>query len=265
MKMLLRHLALPALLGTLCFSITTRAQEFSAKDLAGRLSAAVLDGDSVTKLRMKIEPSGGGDKTLVQVQIKARRLPGKTQVVYQLLWPKERMGESFLLSKTKGNSAEGHSFRLPKEVTSLKSAQLKDSVFGSDLAYLDVVENFFAWESQSLAGQETINRVNCLILESKPGSSDSTLYGVVRSWVDPKKLVTMRVEKFDPSGKLVRRIDTDRVAKSDLGKDIPASLVVTRPGSGTVTELEGSNIRHDVKYSDHDFTVPAMADLRIPR
>jgi hypothetical protein len=142
---------------------------------------------------------------------------------------------------------------------------MSDAVFGSDLAYQDIIENFFSWENQSLAGKETIDRVECVILESKPGSKDSTPYSLVRSWVDPDKLVTLRVEKYDGSGNLTRRIDTDRVAKDDNKRDIPASLTVQRSGAGTVTEIEGSNIRHDVKYTDQDFTTQSLTDFNVPR
>lgn len=265
MQTLFRKFTHVALFCFLSIGVAVEGQESSATELAGQLGTAVVDGDSVTRLRISIEPTGGGEKTVMQVQVKARRAAGKTEVVYQLLWPKDRMGESFLITKNKGSAAEGTSFQLPQTVTPLNAAQMKGAVFGSDLAYQDVVENFFEWEHQALVGKETIDRVDCLILESKPGENDSTPYRLVRSWIDPKKRIAMRVEKYDSTDKLVCRIDTARVAKTDQGKDIPASLIVRRSGSGTVTELEGSNIRHDVKFADRDFTVPAMADLTIPR
>ena len=40
----------------------------------------------------------------------------------------------------------------------------------------DVIENFFGWENQTIVGNEILNRVNCLILESKPGKGDFSTY-----------------------------------------------------------------------------------------
>ena len=43
------------------------------------------------------------------------------------------------------------------------ASQMKEALFGSDLSYEDVIENFFAWNRQAIVGNETINRVDCTI------------------------------------------------------------------------------------------------------
>jgi hypothetical protein len=85
---------------------------------------------------------------------------------------------------------------------------MNESLFGSDLSYEDVIENFYAWEHQAIAGTEVVDRVSCLILESKPGQSDHSTYASARSWVDPRRLVPLRVEKYLSSRQLAPRIDT---------------------------------------------------------
>lgn len=240
-------------------------EALSAKDLAARLSGAVEDGESATRLRMKITPTQGEGETVVQVQVKARRSAAKTEIMYQVLWPKDSKGRAFLVQRAGGGKASGVAYTPPKTLDQLAGAEMNESVFGSDLAYQDIVENFFKWDQQQLAGKETVDRTECVILESKPGSGDATPYGKVRSWIDPQKLVVMKVEKYDPSGKLVRTIETTRVYKDERRIYIPASLLVRRAGSGTVTEIEGSNIRRDVKFKDQDFTTKALNDFRLPR
>lgn len=264
----IRSLCRLTVIGALCvplFFSATADESQSAAELAGKLAALVEDGDSVTRLRMKVEPVNGGDDQIMQLQIKARRNKGKADVVYQMFWPKERQGESFLILHAGGKVTGAYTYDPAKSVAKLSQSKMKDSAFGSDLAYADVVENFFRWSNQELAGQETVERVNCVILDSKPGSSDSTPYGRVRSWIDTGKMVTMRVEKYDTSGNLVRKITTTRVAKDDKGRHIPATLMVERSGSGTRTEFEGSKIRHDVTLSGRDFEVEGIADSTVPR
>lgn len=239
--------------------------DLSAADLAESLASSLEDGDSATRLKMKIEPSGGGKKVVVQVQIKARRNKGNTQVVYQVLWPKSRKGEAFVIEQKKGGSVKGYAYVPPKSMTPLGKSKMKDTLLGSDLAYQDVVDNFFRWQQQSLVGNETVDRAECVILESKPGSGDSTVYGKVKTWVDTRRMVAMRVEKYDASGKLLRKIETTRVAKDDNKRYVPASLMVIRVGGGSVTEIEGSSIRHDVKFTDKDFTTESLNDFRVPR
>jgi hypothetical protein len=78
-----------------------------------------------------------------------------------------------------------------------------------------------------------------------------SIYGKVRSWIDPDRMVTMRVEKYDKAGQLARRIETTQVAKDDRGRHVPAGMSVK--AGGKVTEIDGVNIRHDVTHSDADF------------
>jgi hypothetical protein len=141
---------------------------------------------------------------------------------------------------------------------------LKEAFFGSDLSYQDVIENVFAWEDQRIVGAEVLNRVSCVILESSPGKGGSSIYGRVRSWIDAHRLVPLRVEKYLPSGQLARRIDTTRVATDDKGRFIPADLTVRGPREDSVTDLDGSRIRHDVAYTDHDFTPEGLTEMLAP-
>src|SRR5205823_6351089 len=125
-------------------------------------------------------------------------------------------------------------FSPPDSLGTITSSQMRDAVFGSDLSYEDLVDNFFAWEHQAIVGTETVDRVPCQILESKPGKGDRSIYGRVRSWIDVKRLVPLRVEKYLASGQLARRIETTRVAKDDKDRPIPASLTVRRAGQDSV-------------------------------
>ena len=267
MKPFLRPTCLSLLGISLCLA-SASAQDAatpSAADLASQLGAAVQDGNSAARLRLKIESASGGEKTVLQVQIKARRSEGNAEVLYQVLWPNDRKGESFVLRQKRGQSPEGHSFLPPATLTKLDRSKMSGAVFGGDLAYQDVIENFFLWSKQAITGNEKVDRVDCVILESKPGSGDSSPYSKVVSWIDLRKMVAMRVEKYDASGKVLRRIETTQVAKDDRGRHIPAGFIVHGAGGSSSTEIDGSNIRHDVNYTDADFTTQALTNFSVPR
>jgi hypothetical protein len=72
------------------------------------------------------------------------------------------------------------------------------------------------------------------------------------------------VEKYLPSGQLARRIDTTRVATDDKGRPIPADLTVRRLGGDSVTDLDGSRIRHDVAFTDREFTPAGLTEVLAP-
>jgi Outer membrane lipoprotein-sorting protein len=235
----------------------------SARDLAATLSAR-QDGTSYVRLRLDVKQPSDTTKIALQIQIKHRRTKAANDIVYQVLWPKERKGEAVLLHQADGHPPTGSLFIPPDKLRSLDASQMNEALFGSDLSYQDVIEIFFAWENQAIAGNEVINRVSCIILESRPGKGESTPYGSVRSWIDPSRLVPLRVEKYLPSGALARRIETTRVATDDKGRFIPATLTVHGSRQDSVTVLEGSRIKHDVPYADREFTPEGLKEALAP-
>jgi len=245
-------------LAALAFAAGSHAfAEGSASELASRLSAMRQDGNSSIRMRMEIR---GESKTNLQLLVKQRRTKDTSEVVYQILWPKERKGEAVLLRKSGNGSTTGVHFVPPNSMKPVGDAS--EPLFDSDLAYEDVVDNFFAWDQQEVVGTEKVDGVDCQILESKPGKAKS-IYGSVKSWIDPRRVVPLRVEKFSSSGKPIRRIDTLRVVSSD-GRNIPSNLTVRGPGRGSGTILDGSKIRHDVKFADREFTPEGLKEAPLP-
>jgi hypothetical protein len=231
----------------------------TAGELASRMSTLRQNGSTYVRLRMEIK--GATNETL-QLQIKERRTKGAADVLYQVMWPKERKGESVLLRKSGSRPASGSVFIPPSTVRPIND--LKAPLLGSDLAYEDVVEDFFAWDQQAIVGTEDVDRVGCQILESKPGKGERSIYGSVRSWIDVRRLVPLRVEKYSNSGQLLRRIETTRVV-SDAGNHIPANLTVSGARSGSTSSLDGSRIKHDMAYTDRDFSAEALKEVITPR
>ena len=230
----------------------------SAPALAAKLGTLQQDGSSLVRLKMDVE---GGTKFTLQLQIKQRRTGTTTEVVYQVLWPKERAGEAVLLRKTGDQAATGAVFTPPSKVRILSSSQMKESLLGSDLSYADGFENFFLWKQQAMIGAEIVNRVNCDILESKPGKGQHSIYASVRTWVDRRRDVPLRIEKYFSSGQLARRIETTRVANNDQKQAVPANLTVTDLRQGSNTELNGASVKHDVSFSDREFTPAGFMEV----
>ena len=168
-----------------------------------------------------------------------------------------------LLHQEAGRPASGSFFTPPDKAQTLTASQLRQPFFGSDLSYLDVIEDPLSWENQTITGTEIVNGVSCTVLESKPNKGESE-YGKVRSWIDPNRLVQMRIEKYSPSGELKVRIETSRVANDDKGRPIPANLTIQNPQKGSVTELDGSRIKHNVTFSDSEFTPEGLKQVSAP-
>jgi hypothetical protein len=135
------------------FSHATDSQTtMTGKELAARLSEQRQNGSSYVRLRMDIN---GATKETLQLQIKERRMKSSTEVVYQVLFPKERKGESVLVRKIENRAATGSIFVPPNTLRSIDD--LKGPLLGSDLAYEDIVDNFFAWDQQTIIDTEKVD------------------------------------------------------------------------------------------------------------
>jgi hypothetical protein len=228
----------------------------SATELAARLNA-LREGSALIRTKLEVQSSDGARRVL-QLQVKERRTKAATDIVYQVLWPNEHKGEAVILHQA-GGAPKG-SIIIPRQpLRTIKPSQMGEGLFDSDLSYQDAVENFFAWKKQAIVGSESINGVNCQILESKPDSSSVSIYAKVRSWIDPQRFVPMRIEKYSSSGELVRRIDVTRVARDEKHHPIPASLTVHGPRKDSVTEFNGARIDQDVQFTDADFTAAGVS------
>lgn len=228
-----------------------------AEELAAKLDA-VGQGSASIRTRLEVRSNEAG-KRVLQLRIKRRRTKTTTDLAYLVLWPNDQKGKAVILHQDAGEAPTGSVIEPPDHVRALKPSQMGEGLFDSDLTYQDAVENFFAWKNQALVGSGMVDNVKCQILESKPDSGSETIYGKVRSWIDPTRLVPMRVEKYSRAGELVRRIDTDRVTRDENHHPIPSRLIVHGPRKNTVTELNGASIKQDMTFSDADFTPASVS------
>lgn len=235
----------------------------TASQIAAKLSELQNDGSSYVRLKLEVQAAGGA-KSSMQLQIKQRRSAGSTELLYQVLWPKEAAGEGVLLRRS-GAQASGTVFTLPDKSRNLGASQMKEPLFGSALTYGDVLENFFAWKNQQLVGKESVDRIECEILESRPGAGDFSTAPVVKSWIDTRRMVPLRVEKYDSAGKAVCRIDTLQVVRDDKGRNIPAHLSITNLKTGIGTQLDGSKLKHGVTYAGEEFTAAGLRTMTVPK
>ena len=223
----------------------------SAEELARQLDTTT-QGSALIRTQLEVRFSAGS-KRVMQLLIKQRRSQTATDLVYRVLWPNDRRDEVVLLHQDSGSAAHGSIIIPHQPVRTIGASQMDEGLFDSDLSYQDAIENIYGWKEQAIVGSEVINGVNCQILESKPGNSSVSIYARARSWIDPRRLVPLRIEKYSQSGELIRRIEITRIARDEKHNPIPAGLTVHGPRKNTVTVFNGSRIDQDVTFTDDDF------------
>lgn len=234
---------------------TQSSQTMSGTELANRVDE-MRQGNALIRSRLEIQ-SADGNKRVLQLQIKERRAKNNTDVLYQVLWPNELKDQTVILHQGPGG-AQGSIIVPQQPVRAIKSSQMGEGLFGSDLAYQDAVENFLSWKKQAIVGNQAVNSINCQILESQPDDASTSIYAKVRSWIDTQRFIPLRIEKYSPSGEVLRRIDITRVARDEKHHPIPAGLSVRGTRKKSVSQFEGVKIDQDVQFTDADFA-PANA------
>src|SRR4051795_1329222 len=115
---------------------------FGADSAASELAAKVRAKENGTAF-IRVRMQTGSAQEVLQLQIKSRVSGATSDIVYQILFPKERKGESVLLHRS-GQKFTGTLFTPPNSFTSIASAQMNQALFGSDLAYEDIIDSPFA-------------------------------------------------------------------------------------------------------------------------
>lgn len=251
-----RHFAKTHVVAGIC--LCAALSRFASAAEPGSELAAKLRAKEAGSTLVRIRMQDGTGQTL-QVQIKSRVSNATADIVYQILFPKERKGESVLLHRS-GSKFTATLFKPPGTLKQVGAAEMNQSLFGTDLSYEDIVDSPFAWSQQAIVGTQDVGRFPCQILESKPGNGHASSYASVKTWVDPKRMVPLQIEKYDSSGKVVRRINITRMLL-DGGDSLPADLEVSGP-SGSVTHITGSSIKRGLNFPEAEFTPDGLKELK---
>jgi hypothetical protein len=250
--------ALRLVLALLLVCGTARA----ADPAADQLIAKVLQSQKTSGFRIRarlVRSTPGSDiQEVKQLLIRGRRHGEESQVLYQVLWPTAAMGQALLVDKAPGREIGGLLFEPPDKHARLTPQRLVQPLFGSDLTLEDVAEDFWSWPSQKLAGDETVERHPCKILESRPAAGAAGSYSLVKSWIATDITLPLRVEKYGRDGRLMKRFKAELILKQGPTRWAAGRLVVDLPDGHSRTMLEASKSVRDLDIPADQFTLESI-------
>ncbi len=233
----------------------------SAAQLIASVKAAKPMGGVYARVRMEHTSTAG--KNVLQVQIKRRTTAnGTSEHLYQVLFPKERKGEALLLH-IKDKSFTGSLFVPGKGVTALKPSDRRTAFFGTDMKVEDLLTDFLDWTQHTTTGHENVGAVPCTVVESRPSGGASGPSKVI-TWIDDKRLATMRIHIYDGGAKPARMVETGKLIRGDSGYYMPASFTIGTVATGSSTLVEGVRSDSGLNFTDADFTDAAMQVITGP-
>jgi outer membrane lipoprotein-sorting protein len=251
---------LPALLAFLLLAGPATAADMTGYDIAVKMDNVDSSKDSYSEAVMTINSEG---KTLTRVlKTYSKRhytAAGKKDKQLSLIVfdkPTDVAGTKYLVWSYEGLGKEDDMWvYLPAENLERRisgsnkyASFMRSDLSNEDIQELDDVDEY----TYTLKGSETVDGVDCYILERTPKPGKNTQYSKQVQWVRKDNFLRQKGDYYDKKGKLIRKFSCLKNEKID---DIwtVTRLKVERPGEGSSTTLELSKVKYNGGVDDSYF------------
>lgn len=236
------------------------AEEIMAKNL---LATKVVDSTTASTFRL-INPSG--QERVRETDGASKLIAGTTdnRRLVSFLSPSDIRGTKTLLIEH-SNAEDDMWIYLPamKKVRRLVASNKKDSFVGTDFSYGDVIGYKVEEWNHKLLREENVTCRDCYVIESTPKDAQvgtNTGYSKRISWVDKESFVALRIEIYDSSGQLLKKLSEEDVQRVDSNNNRyqPMKLIAENVQTGHKTIIEFKNFKANVGIGDDVFTARSL-------
>ena len=185
----------------------------------------------------------------------------KTVLVFKT--PKDVAGVSYLSfdypDKADGSPADSDSWLyLPamKKVRRVSGSTKDDDFQGTDFSYDDIGTRSLSKDTFTILGEESVNGVNCWILEAKAKDEKAKVSRRV-SWINKETYVSQKAEYYDRQNNLFKVLTCENIQKiNGYWATLKMTMKNVQTNHQTVYELQ--NIQFDIPIDTNYFTVSAL-------
>ena len=169
-----------------------------ASELAQKVYERPNGRDLTTVGRMVLTEKGHAPRIRELITYRLEKTRAETANLIRFIEPEDIAGTGLLsLDKATGKSEQWLYLPALDRVRRISGDRKGGRFVGSDLYYEDLQERKPTEDRHRILGNETINGVACVILESIPVDPDSSVYLKRVSWIDPKTLLALRMDSFE--------------------------------------------------------------------
>lgn len=247
--------------GWLTAQASVPSDDRDAERRGAQLAARLLRYEDTSGFRVRASlqvasPDASEPKT-ANLRVLGRREGRSSKTLYQIIWPRPARGYALCVERSnQAVEAGGFLFEPPDRVTPITGPVRLRTFFDSDLLIDDLIEDFWRWPLQRMAGEERVEGHATTILESRPPAGSASPYALVRSWIARTRPV--RIEKFNRNGQLARRLTYVGSTRGGASGRTPARLVVEVPGATRTTTIEFFTSERDILVSAEEFAVERL-------
>ena len=228
------HRSVALLIILLCLPSSLFAQtSYTAQEVIDNVYNRPAPEDQQGKLFMTLENSRG-DQRVRTIEQYIKEDTDETKKIMFFTAPADIRGTSFMSFSYDSSDNDDQWIYLPalKKVKRISSGSSSDYFMGSDFTYDDMGERLPSEDTHSVLGDEIINGVHCLIIESIPLDSD-TMYSRTITWVSDEYWIGMKKEFYDEDEDLLKTLTVSEFQQID--------------GYWMITESEMYNVQKEHK------------------
>lgn len=226
---------------------------FGETDDASTLVQKVVDALPKVPLIAKLELTVDGQEAR-EIQLQAKFVNGARASYLEVLAPEALAGMRFLfLQPSKGETVQ---YLKPtfSRTSVLVSGEIRKRPFLGSVFYVsDLVEPEVDDFSYRFVGEEELLGRHCKLVEAVPKEPAEKIYGKTILALDPKDLLILKRQFFDPSGKLLKVWTIEEVQQVD-GTWTLAKQKMTNVQENVSSRLDTLEIEYNADIKDIVFT-----------
>jgi hypothetical protein len=229
----------------------------SGRELAQLVHDRYVGDDSVSGQTMELIPAAG-QKRVRQLNVSVLEKKGARSTLLRFTSPADIEGTGFLaIEDGQGETAQFLYLPALNRTRRIVAGQKGRSFVNTDFTYEDMERRPVDDSDHVLVGGESLNNVQCWIMESRPKTGTDSQYSMVRTWVAQDMLLPLRVDFFTDGDAPSKRY---LVLQLENIQDIwtETKVVMEDLHSGHKTIMETNKIQYNTGVSDSTFTQQSL-------
>ncbi|MGH4039081.1 MAG: outer membrane lipoprotein-sorting protein [Sphaerochaeta sp.] len=179
---------------------------YSAQQIIDNVYNRATPSDQLGELTMTLVNSRGNERVRVLKQY-IKEDEDETKKIMFFMSPADVRGTSFMTFSSDEDENDSQWIYLPalKKVKRISSGNSSDYFMGSDFTYDDMGERLPSEDVHSIIGEDTINGVHSIKIQSIPKDKDY-MYSKTITWVSDELWIGLKKEFYDEDGELLKTL-----------------------------------------------------------
>ncbi len=235
--------------------INTNAQDLTAQEIIQKATDKANGNSSKGTMKMTVVRPGWSR----EVTMKSWSMTDEYYLIL-ITEPVKDKGQTFL----KRGTEMWNWMPAISKMIKIPPSMMSQSWMGSDFTNDDLVKmnSYVNQYTHEIVGEESIQNLNCYIIELTPKVDAAVVWGKVKAWISKDDFFQLKLEFYDEDDILVNYQESADI-KQFNDRKLPARMVMTpvdNPGNQTIIEI--IDTEYNINISESFFSQQNMKKIR---